>query len=58
MLRTDEDFVLYLLDEVNLAVLQGDAYGMSPYFRISFAASMDLLEQGISRIAQAVGRLR
>ncbi len=58
VLRTDEDFVLYLLDEVNLAVLQGDAYGMSPYFRISFATSMDLLEQGISRIAQAVERLR
>src|SRR3546814_2110326 len=27
VLKTDEDFVLYLLDEVNLAVLQGAAYG-------------------------------
>ncbi len=58
VLRTDEDFVPYLLDEANLAVLQGDAYEMSPYFRISFATRMDLLEQGISRIAQAVERLR
>ncbi|MBV7481533.1 aminotransferase class I/II-fold pyridoxal phosphate-dependent enzyme [Bordetella sp. BOR01] len=58
VLETDEDFVLYLLDEVNLAVLQGAAYGVSPYFRISFATSLDLLERGIDRLAQAVDRLR
>lgn len=57
VLKTDEDFVLYLLDEVNLAVLQGAAYGTSPYFRISFAASTDLLELGVARITEAVGRL-
>jgi len=58
VLASDEDFILYLLDEVNLAVLQGAAYGVSPYFRISFATGMDVLERGIARIAQAVGRLR
>lgn len=58
VLNTDEDFILYLLDEVNLAVLQGAAYGVSPYFRISFATSMEVLEDGIARLAQAVGRLR
>lgn len=57
VLETDEDFILYLLDEVNLAVLQGAAYGVSPYFRISFAASMEVLDQGIARLAQAVQRL-
>ena len=57
-LRTDEDFVMYLLDEVNLAVLQGAAYGTSPYFRISFAASMELLDVGVARIAKAVERLQ
>jgi len=34
-LNTDEEFVLYLLEEHNLAVIQGDAYGVSPFFRIS-----------------------
>ena len=56
-LGSDEDFILYLLDEVNLAVLQGAAYGVSPYFRISFATGMDVLERGIARVAQAVERL-
>ena len=58
VLRTDEDFVMYLLDEVNLAVLHGAAYGTSPYFRISFAASTDVLDIGVTRIAQAVERLK
>jgi aspartate aminotransferase len=47
VLNTDEDFILYLLDEENLAVLQGAAYGVSPFFRISYATSMDLLEEGL-----------
>lgn len=58
VLNTDEDFILYLLEEVNLAVLQGAAYGVSPYFRISFATNMNVLEQGIARLAQAVERLK
>jgi len=58
VLGSDDDFVLYLLDEVNLAILQGAAYGVSPYFRISFATGMDELERGIARLADAVHRLR
>jgi len=57
VIKTDEDFVLYLLDEVNLAVLQGAAYGTSPFFRISFATSIELLESGIERLSEAVSRL-
>lgn len=57
VLRTDEDFILYLLDEENLAVLQGAAYGVSPFFRISYATSMDLLEEGCARIRRACEKL-
>lgn len=57
VLESDEDFILYLLDEENLAVLQGAAYGVSPYFRISFAASMALLEEGCRRVARACEKL-
>lgn len=53
ILKTDEDFVLYLLEEQNLAVLQGNAYGVSPFFRISFATSMEQLQEGCRRLRLA-----
>ena len=52
-LNTDEEFVLYLLEEQNLAVIQGDAYGVSPFFRISFATSMSELKEGCRRLRLA-----
>lgn len=58
VIETDLDFVLYLLDGVGVAALQGGAYGLSPYFRISFATSMDVLEDACDRIEQAVGSLQ
>ncbi|MBV8271854.1 MAG: pyridoxal phosphate-dependent aminotransferase, partial [Cupriavidus sp.] len=57
-IETDEDFVLYLLDAQNLAVLQGGAYGTSPFFRISFATSMDRLDAGLARLRAACEALR
>jgi len=38
-LTTDEDVVLALLDEVDVATVHGGAYGVSPHFRISYAVS-------------------
>ena len=58
VLATDDDFVLYLLEAQNLAVLQGGAYGASPFFRISFATSMAQLQEGCRRIAAACEALR
>ncbi len=57
VLRTDEDFVMYLLEEVNLAVLHGAAYGVSPFFRLSFASSIPTLEEGCARLKQACEKL-
>src|SRR6476619_780866 len=45
-IASDSDFVLYLLESQNLAVLQGEAYGLSPFFRISFATSLQTLQEG------------
>jgi len=53
VLTTDEDFVLYLLDAQNLAALQGGAYGVSPFFRLSFAASEAQLQDGLARLRNA-----
>jgi aspartate aminotransferase len=57
ILRSDEDFTNYLLDAYDLAVLQGGAYGVSPFFRISFATSMETLREGCARIQRACGAL-
>jgi aspartate aminotransferase len=58
VLASDADFVMYLLESQNLAVLQGEAYGLSPFFRISFAASMQTLEEGCRRLRLACEALR
>ena len=52
------DFVMYLLESQNLALLQGEAYGLSPFFRISFAATMQTLEAGCTRLRLACEALR
>ena len=48
----------YLLDEARVVVVNGAAYGISPYFRISIATSMERLEAACERIAAAVARLK
>lgn len=57
LIENDLDFVLYLLDGVGVAALQGAAYGLSPYFRISFATSMEVIEDACDRIERAVKAL-
>jgi aspartate aminotransferase len=58
VLASDTDFVMYLLEAQDLAVLQGDAYGCSPFFRISFATSMDKLQEGCRRLRLACEDMR
>ncbi len=57
VIENDLEFVLYLLDGVGVAALQGAAYGLSPYFRISYATSMDVIKEACDRIEQAVKAL-
>jgi aspartate aminotransferase len=58
VIETDEDFVTYLLDAEGVAVVQGAAFGLSPYFRISYAAATETLEDACSRIQRACAALR
>lgn len=44
--------------EENVAVVPGSAFGLSPYFRISYATSEAELEDASHRIAAAVAALR
>jgi aspartate aminotransferase len=57
VLEQDGDVVMYLLDSVGVAVVAGTAYGLSPYFRLSIATSIEILEEGCRRIARAVAEL-
>jgi aspartate aminotransferase len=54
---TDEDFVTALLEEEGVAVVQGSAFGLSPFFRISYATGIDLLEDACQRIQRFCGGL-
>lgn len=58
VLENDIDVAEYLLDEARVVVVNGTAYGISPYFRISIATSMERLEVACERMAAAVARLK
>jgi aspartate aminotransferase len=58
LLAADGDVVMYLLESEGVAMVAGTAYGLSPYFRLSIATSIEILEEGCARIARAVAELR
>ena len=56
-IASDLDFVMYLLEAAEVGVLQGAAYGMSPYIRISYSTSIETLQEGGGRIQRACAAL-
>ncbi|HEV2080826.1 MAG TPA: pyridoxal phosphate-dependent aminotransferase [Brevundimonas sp.] len=58
VIDSDDAFVSALLDAEGVAVVQGSAFGLSPYFRISYATSEDVLEEGCRRIQRFCASLR
>ncbi len=57
VIETDQDVALFLLEHARISVVHGEAYGLSPYFRISIATSLEVLEEGCRRIAAACAAL-
>jgi len=49
-LKTDKDFVEKLLEKSEVAVVQGSAFGLDGYFRVSYATSMENLKKAMERI--------
>ncbi|OGP84010.1 MAG: aspartate aminotransferase [Deltaproteobacteria bacterium RBG_13_65_10] len=47
----------YLLDTARVAVVPGEGFGADDYIRLSYATSMENIEKGLKRIAEAVKRL-
>ena len=58
VLKTDSEVAMYLLEEAGVATVHGEAYGMSPYLRISIASSMEHLEEASRRMARAGEQLQ
>ncbi|MBM3537622.1 MAG: pyridoxal phosphate-dependent aminotransferase [Alphaproteobacteria bacterium] len=56
-IQTDEDFASYLLESEGVAVVHGAAFGLSPYFRISYATSTEALKDACTRIQRACAAL-
>ena len=58
VIATDEDFVTELLAAEGVAAVHGGAFGMSPFFRISYATATETLEDACKRIQRFCGNLR
>ncbi|MGH6866220.1 MAG: pyridoxal phosphate-dependent aminotransferase [Methyloceanibacter sp.] len=56
-IATDEDFATALLAEEGVAVVHGAAFGLSPFFRISYATGMEALEEACRRIQRFCANL-
>ncbi len=53
VIETDLDFSTYLLDTKGVAAVHGEAFGLSPHFRVSYATSTDILRDACIRIQDA-----
>lgn len=57
VIENDEDFCTYMLEAEGVAAVHGEAFGLSPHFRISYATSDAVLEDACSRIQRACAAL-
>ena len=52
VIENDKDFAMILLKEKLVSVVHGEAFGLSPFFRISYATSMDNIKEACDRIGE------
>ena len=57
VIENDGGFAKYLLDSQEVAVVHGEAFGLSPYFRVSYALATDRLAEACTRIERACAAL-
>jgi aspartate aminotransferase len=57
LITSSEDFSRYLLAGVGVAVVHGSAFGLDPYFRVSYATATHILEDACARIQKACAEL-
>ena len=57
-ISNDEDFMSYLLEREGIAGVHGAAFGLSPYFRLSYATSDEILTDACARIKRSCEKLK
>lgn len=58
LLETDQDVVTYFLEAEGVAAVQGSAFGLEGYFRVSYATSTEILKDACARIQRACASLQ
>ena len=58
VIASDEDFAMELIEAEGVSVVHGAAFGLSPFFRISYATSNAILEDACQRIQRFCGSLK
>ena len=58
IIDSDEKFMTYLLESEGVAGVHGEAFGLSPYFRLSYATSENILIDACERISRACKDLK
>jgi len=57
LIASSADLAIYLLDEANVAVVHGAAFGDDNFIRLSYATSLEDIQRGVRRIKEALGKL-
>ena len=58
IITSDTDLATYLLESAGVAVIPGAAFGLCPYFRVTYATNTDALLEACHRISQAIELLK
>ena len=58
ILKNDADFAEFLLESEKVVVVFGEAFGLAPHFRISYATDNEILKDACQRIQRACAALR
>lgn len=57
-MNNSQDLATYLLENANVSLVSGDAFGADQHIRLSYATSMESIQKGLDRIEKAVALLR
>jgi aspartate aminotransferase len=57
-IKGSADLAAYLLEDAQVALVSGDAFGAEAYIRLSYATSMENIQKGLDRIEKAFSRLQ
>jgi aspartate aminotransferase len=58
VIKNADDLCMYLLNKAHVSTVTGSAFGDSQCLRLSFANSMENIEKGFARIAEALKKLK